>query len=365
MPTKFFHSKHNVIGITYVLVSFIAIIDFRTGYEVSTSILYLVPIYYLSSHKLTSRRSALFLAAVCSIAWYSIEVLTRYPYSNEWILYWNGLVRAAIFFSLAIFVHALSVEQKKLKQANAELLKLNAEKNKYIGIAAHDLRSPVGNIFNLSDLLLDAESSKNLTHTQLEFLTLIHRTSHNALSLLDNLLDVSQIEAGTLKINKVKYDYLEFIEEIISLNALMAAKKEQSIFLESSEPQIELEFDRSYLGQVLNNLLTNALKYSFPKSRIIIRVSVHEEHLKTEVIDQGMGIKEQDKDKIFHPFEKAQNVPTGGERSSGLGLAIVRKIIEAHQGEIGFSSTYGKGSTFYFFLPIKKGQENSLVLTFA
>lgn len=353
MLTKFSHSRSSVIILAYILVACITLIDYRSGYEISTSILYLLPIYYIASSKLTNRRAALIIAAVCSIAWLSVEIITRHPYSTTWIVYWNATVRGGIFFSMAIFVDALSTEQQKLKQANLELQKLNAEKNKFIGIAAHDLRSPIGNVYTLSDLLLDPDSSKNLSASQLEFLTLINRTSHNALNLLDNLLDVAQIEAGTLKIHKVQNDYLEFVKEMISINTLMAAKKEQEIILESDAPAFELEFDRSYLGQVITNLLTNALKYSFPNSKITVRISISGKYIKTEVIDQGMGIKDQDKEKIFRPFEKAQNVPTGGERSSGLGLAIVRKIIEAHQGEIGFSSTYGKGSTFYFFLPIK------------
>lgn len=354
MPKNLFYTKRGVYILTYVLVAFITVIDYQTGYEVSTSILYLLPIYYIASSKLTSRNSVLIIAAVCSIAWFSIELITHHPYSRAWILYWNALVRAGIFFSIAIFVNALSREQQKLKLVNLELQRLNAEKNKYIGITAHDLRSPVGNIYNLSDLMLDPKSSANLTASQHEFLALINRTSYNALNLLDNLLDVAQIEAGTLKINKEKHDYLEFVREIIAINQHIAAKKGQKINLESDIPDIRLHFDRSYLGQVLNNLITNALKYSFPQTEVKIKVSVNGQYVKTEVVDQGMGIKDQDKDKIFRPFEKAQNVPTGGERSSGLGLAIVRKIIEAHQGEIGFSSTYGKGSTFYFFLPLQE-----------
>ncbi|WPP49392.1 sensor histidine kinase [Catalinimonas niigatensis] len=361
MSTKFYHSRSGVLILAYALVACIAIIDYQVGYEISTSILYLLPIYYLASSKLTQRKTALVIAAICSIAWLGIEMITRQPYSSTWILYWNAIVRGGIFFSIAIFVKALSAEQQKLKQANLELQKLNEEKNKFIGIAAHDLRSPIGNIYTLADLMLEPDSSKNLSPTQLEFLTLINRTSHNALSMLDNLLDVSQIEAGTLKINKIKNDYLEFIHEVISINQLIAAKKEQQILLESNEPEIILDFDKAYLGQVVNNLLTNALKYSFNKSEVTVKVSVNGKYIKTEVIDQGMGIKDQDKDKIFRPFEKAQNVPTGGERSSGLGLAIVRKIIEAHQGEIGFSSIYGKGSTFYFFLPIKATKANVML----
>jgi len=351
MLTKLFHSKTGAIVLAYILVACIAVIDYRTGYELSTSILYMMPIYFIASRKETSHTTALSIALVCSIAWFFVEFTTGQPYSNFLILYWNSLVRAIIFFAIAFFVKKLVNEQQKLKQMNDELYKLNVEKNKYIGIAAHDLRSPIGNIYNLSDLVLDDKSSTNLNKTQREFISLINKISNNALSLLDNLLDVAQIEAGTLKITKSQQNYLEFVDEIIEVNQLIADKKEQQISLQCSEEQIKLSFDRSYLGQVLNNLLTNALKYSLPQKEVFVKISLQDKYVKTEIVDQGMGIREQDKDKIFRPFEKAQNVPTGGERSSGLGLAIVRKIIEAHQGEIGFSSTYGKGSNFYFFLP--------------
>lgn len=248
MPKNFFFTKRGVYILTYLLVAFITVIDHQTGYEVSTSILYLLPIYYIASSRLTSKRAVLIIAAVCSLSWFSIELITRHPYSSAWILYWNALVRAGIFFSIAIFVNALSREQQKLKLANLELQRLNAEKNKYIGITAHDLRSPVGNIYNLSDLMLDPKSSANLTVSQQEFLTLINKTSYNALNLLDNLLDVAQIEAGTLKIKKEKHDYLEFIREIIAINQHIATNKEQKIVLESDNSEVSLEFDRSING---------------------------------------------------------------------------------------------------------------------
>jgi signal transduction histidine kinase len=354
MQGELFTSFSRVLVISYFMVALIAAVDFLTGYEASSSILYLIPIYFLASNRSSSKQSVLLIALVSTLAWFIIDTFTEHPYSSQWIIFWNTFVRGAIFFSMAVAIRALRQRTQKLEQANEQLIYLNAEKNKYIGIAAHDLRSPVGNIYNLSELLLDEKSSTNLLSSQKEFISLIHRISENSLNLLDNLLDVAQIEAGTLRIQKSPQDYITFVEDTISMNRLIAEKKEQNIHLVCEMKHLAVAFDQAYLGQVLNNLLTNAMKYSFPKTTITVSIELQEEYVKTAVTDQGMGIKEQDKEKIFRPFEKAQNVPTGGERSSGLGLAIVRKIIEAHQGEIGFSSIYGQGSTFYFFLPARE-----------
>jgi len=251
-------------------------------------------------------------------------------------------------------IRALTQKSLKLSAANEQLQQLNEEKNKYIGIAAHDLRNPLGNIYSLSGMVLDKRSGNGLSDTQQELIALIHKISHNSLSLLDNLLDISQIEAGTLKIVKKQEDFISFVEEVVRLNRFMAEKKEQQISLSSEVDQLNVSFDPTYMRQVLNNLLTNAMKFSYPRTEIVVKVGIEDSFVKTEVIDRGIGIREQDKEEIFKPFEKAQNVPTSGERSSGLGLAIVRKIVEAHQGVLAFSSTYGQGSNFFFTLPLEK-----------
>ena len=168
------------------------------------------------------------------------------------------------------------------------------------------------------------------------------------------MLDIAQIESGTLQLNKIEGDYSEFLRTVIAANEPLAHQKNQQIKLECSTENLLISFDSTYIGQVLNNLLTNAIKYSQPGRliRVVLRQEGHQ--VRTEVIDQGIGIHQQDQSKIFQAFEKTQNRPTAGETSNGLGLAIVKKIIEAHGGTIGFSSEYGVGSTFYFILPIER-----------
>jgi signal transduction histidine kinase len=110
--------------------------------------------------------------------------------------------------------------------------------------------------------------------------------------------------------------------------------------------------DRNKIEQVLNNLISNAIKYSYPNTTIRIEVLRQGDFVVTKVIDQGQGIPADELPHVFKPFQKASTKPTAGEKSTGLGLAIVKKIIEGHQGEIGVESEVGKGSTFFFRLPL-------------
>ena len=117
-------------------------------------------------------------------------------------------------------------------------------------------------------------------------------------------------------------------------------------------PHLSFSFDDKYLGEVVDNLLTNAIKYSNPHSRIFVRVSVTpEDNIRTEIIDEGVGIPVAEQHKLFQYFQKTSTEPTGGEGSTGLGLAIAKKIVSIHEGHIGVKSEPGTGSEFYFELP--------------
>jgi len=113
-----------------------------------------------------------------------------------------------------------------------------------------------------------------------------------------------------------------------------------------------LSFDDGKIEQVLNNLIGNAIKYSYPDSTILVKVLKENNQIVTQVIDQGQGISEKEIEGVFYPFKKTSTRPTGGETSHGLGLAIVKRIIEGHGGIVGVNSEKGKGSVFYFTLPI-------------
>jgi signal transduction histidine kinase len=136
-------------------------------------------------------------------------------------------------------------------------------------------------------------------------------------------------------------------------NLLVSKKKNINIRLEANEKELFFQFDEHYLSEVINNLLTNAIKFSFPNSEIVIKISTSKNFVKTEIIDQGQGIPVEEQTKLFNYFQKTSVQPTNGETSSGLGLAIAKKIIIEHKGTIGVNSELNKGATFYFELPLK------------
>ena len=154
--------------------------------------------------------------------------------------------------------------------------------------------------------------------------------------------------------NLKNQDYLSFLQHQISVNRILAKHKEISISFHYPVVEIALLFDEHYLSEVVDNLLSNAIKYSNKNTEIVVRVSQDNgKQILTEVIDQGQGILAEEQQKLFNYFQTTSSRPTGGEQSTGLGLAIAKKIVVLHGGEIGLKSVPNEGSTFYFLLPVR------------
>jgi len=231
---------------------------------------------------------------------------------------------------------------------------LNEQKNEFLGIAAHDLRNPIGVILGISKLLEKQTGDEHKKYTEI-----ISSTSSTMLQLINDLLDISKIEAGKLDLKKNETDYIAFIERNINMNDFFAKNKNISIQCDLEIQNQILSFDEGKIDQVLNNLIGNAIKYSNSNTTITVKVSIENEHIVTQIIDNGQGIPETEINDIFRPFKRSSVRPTNGESSHGLGLAIVKKIIEGHNGEVGVSSVVGKGSTFYFTLPLLSNERKT------
>jgi PAS domain S-box-containing protein len=277
----------------------------------------------------------------------------------------NGQIREVEVYSGPLFmrgkqllysiIHDITerkLAEEALQQSNDQLRELNNQKNEFLGMAAHDLRNPIAVIQN-SSLILSRYSSENLSEKQKEFLKKIYDTSKFMLELLNNLLDISKIESGKLELEMTKTNYPDFVKKNIEFNRFFATEKDISVDFVLPDDILLLDFDKNKIEQVLNNLISNAIKYSHSKTTIRIEVFKEKNFVVTRVIDQGQGIPENELPHIFKPFQKASTKPTAGEKSTGLGLAIVKKIVEGHQGEIGVESEVGKGSTFFFKLPCR------------
>ncbi|MBW8332052.1 MAG: hybrid sensor histidine kinase/response regulator [Prolixibacteraceae bacterium] len=237
----------------------------------------------------------------------------------------------------------------ELERVNASLSELNLEKNRYIGMVAHDLRNPIGVASSFSEILID-DLDTIPKETQLEYLGHISYSCDFSLKLIHDFLDVSKIESGVFNLNLTELEYLSFIKKSIVHEEILAKNKSQEIIIRTELSSITVTFDSNKIQQVLNNLLSNAIKYSFPDTKIVIDISESADEIVTKIIDQGQGIPEVELQKLFNPFQTTSVKATASEKSTGLGLAIVKKIIEAHHGWVKVESEVGKGSVFSFGL---------------
>ncbi|MGE0090299.1 MAG: sensor histidine kinase [Bacteroidales bacterium] len=240
---------------------------------------------------------------------------------------------------------------RELIKKNIELIKLNDLKNQFLGMAAHDIRNPASLISGYCSLFANRNISEEKKQ---QFIEIIKTSGDTILKLINDLLDVSIIESGKLKLYKIETDFNLLIYKNIEQNRYFSAQKSINIELTSSENDLVVSLDPEKINQVLNNYITNAIKYSETNTTIRVNVAKQNNELIVSVKDEGVGIQKDDLSKLYQFFSKTDSRTTAGESSTGLGLAIVKKIITEHSGRVWAESEQGKGSTFYFSLPIKE-----------
>ena len=196
------------------------------------------------------------------------------------------------------------------------------------------------------------EATEVLNPEQLEFVSIIHSSSQFMLRLVNDLLDVAKIESGKLELELATTDLIELIRRGVSLNSIFATKKGISVKFSHGDNIPNVFIDSAKIEQVLNNLITNAVKFSNPGEVLEIGVSKSDSEVIISVRDHGQGIPADELGKLFKPFQRTSVRSTGGEDSTGLGLAIVRKIVTGHKGRVWVESEVGKGSTFYVAIPL-------------
>jgi signal transduction histidine kinase len=251
----------------------------------------------------------------------------------------------------------LSNLTRELHKKSSELEKLNEIKNQFIGVAAHDLRNPVGNIIRLSEFLLDELNGK-LSETQLKFLNMIKSLGELGLNLLNDLLDLIKIESGKFDLNLKPVDGVEVLKKVIEFSVLTAQRKQIKIRFNNYENFPRILADSNSLYQILENLISNAIKFSPAGSLIEVGCIAAGNFLTFYVKDQGQGIPKKDFDKLFLAFSKTSVKSTAGEKSTGLGLTIVKKLVIGHGGKIWLDSEEGTGSVFYFSIPFAVETKN-------
>ena len=236
--------------------------------------------------------------------------------------------------------------QKKLVNTFRDL---NDAKDKFISILSHDLRAPFTSILGFAEILLN---EPNLSKSeQTEFLNYISDSSQNQLQLINYLLDWSRLQTGRLKLEPVKLNAQTTVYNCISSLTGNSIRKNIDIQVNIKNSLFVLA-DERLLMQVINNLLSNAIKFSNQDETVEISADIFSNGLAEFIIkDNGMGISEENKNKIFKVEKSFSTEGTNGEKGTGLGLSLVKEIVEKHGGSIWFYSELGKGSEFHFTIP--------------
>jgi signal transduction histidine kinase len=276
---------------------------------------------------------------------------------------WHSMISAVGYAGLIAFLfglglifeagrsrahRALKDAMGKLESTNARLAHLNREKNEFLSIAAHDLNNPLTTIITSAELLrmgrpelIDAVAGN------------IYASGTRMRDLVRDLLDVNAIEEGLFSTKIETHDLREIARAAVDQNAQNAVTKGSSLRLDAPA-EVLVRADRSAAIQVLDNLVSNALKYSPKASEIKVCVALEDGMGRVDVLDQGPGISEEDRKKLFRKFTRLSARPTGGESSNGLGLCIVKRLVETMRGSVECLSRPGEGATFVVRLPGKE-----------
>ncbi len=247
----------------------------------------------------------------------------------------------------------LTRRNAELSAANAELQRLDELKSVFVSVAAHELRTPLSAILGCVEVLLD-EDLGQLNREQCEYLQLVQHGSHRLLTITNDLLDATRIEAGRLELVLQPTDLTTVVETVAAEFDARISSRDQKLTVVSHPGLPPALLDRTRGVQIIGNLLSNASKYSPEKGSITVALSLAQEEgfLRVSVADDGVGISVQDQGKLFERFFRAESGLLTGAEGVGMGLYVARSLAELHGGRIWFESELGKGSTFYVTFPI-------------
>ena len=257
------------------------------------------------------------------------------------IIYENGEVKLLdVYHLLLAQIHVHSITLESLKKANEF-------KNEVLEMIAHDLRTPIGSIMGFSEelkeIIYDEQSIK--------FLNYINTSAKQINEMVSDLLRSVINDSTQFELNITSFKLNELIESVIFSLAKSLSIKEQKILVKTLSEPVEIEADKIKIKEVLENLLTNAIKYSGFGSTTVIEIIEISTKVVIKVIDQGQGFSEADLKKIFGKFQRLSAKPTNRESSTGLGLYLTKQIVEQHFGTIAVTSQVCIGTTFIVTLP--------------
>ncbi len=299
--------------------------------------------------------------------------------SYRW-LEWSAVRVGEKIYAAAHDVTRRKQDQEYLEQTNAELERSNRLKDEFLANMSHELRTPLNSILGLTEGLKE-QAYGSLNPRQIKNLDTIHRSGTHLLALINDILDLSKIEAGKLELDINPISLQHLCESTLSIIREMAQKKQITLKLELPQQLMTIRGDEQRLRQALLNLLSNAIKFTPPEGKITLQVASINQgaEIAFSVIDTGIGIDEKHLPELFQPFmqlqpqefgELTRAAPSshGGvwltqqRKGTGLGLSLVKRIAELHHGRVRVESTLGEGSSFTIIIPYTQEQNDAIAL---
>lgn len=268
------------------------------------------------------------------------------PIKNE-----DGRITGVLKTGLDITAHRQSEE--RLLQAKLEAEEANNSKSEFLANMSHELRTPLNSIIGFSDILLERIFGE-LNEKQFRYVSNISTSGKNLLVLINDILDLSKVEAKRMDLHYSEFSIYTVFEEVKTVLSPLAQAKFLEVTFNVESGFKTLEADRGRLIQILYNLVSNAIKFTPNGGKVAVYCKKSGDRALISVIDTGIGISAEDQMRLFQPFTQLDASATRQHRGTGLGLALVKKIVNLHQGDIWVESELGKGSNFTFVIPLRK-----------
>jgi len=294
------------------------------------------------------------LPAGCKIEYREIGV---------WEQYRGYIIGAAVVLILqTLTIIALLINRARRKRAEYELMQVDRLKDEFLANTSHELRTPLNGIINITKSIL-AEDTGNLTGNQRENLAIVERSGHRLYNLINDILDISRIKQGEIKLDLRPVDLYTTVSAVIHVLEFQLKGKDVTLHNKMPQDIPAVLADEERLGQILFNLIGNAVKFT-AKGHVTASAEIKKGRIEVSIEDSGVGIPKEKLTYIFEAFTQVHSEPSRGYEGSGLGLPITQKLVELHGGRITVSSELNKGSNFIFSLPVSPDPADNVSLRF-